>query len=142
MASSGAPLTIMAPISTMTQYTTNLTPNIVGDFPKDIGKITKVANGVIYFDGLQQVADPYGPNVSSANGLNGSFSNKAILDSQGRLLLVNPQPGTIGNLGLKSIDGPRSVSLDANLIKRLRITEKKEFEFRVDAINVLNHPNF
>jgi len=132
----------MAPISTMTQYTTNLTPNIVGDFPKDIGKITKVANGVIYFDGLQQVADPYGPNVSSANGLNGSFSNKAILDSQGRLLLVNPQPGTIGNLGLKSIDGPRSVSLDANLIKRLRITEKKEFEFRVDAINVLNHPNF
>src|SRR5207244_4795460 len=60
---SGAPLTITAPISTMTQSTTNMTPNIVGDFPKNIGKVTKVANGVIYFDGLQQIPDPWGTNV-------------------------------------------------------------------------------
>ena len=97
---------------------------------------------MLYFAGLQQVADPYGPNVTSLNGLNGQFSNKAIADSQGRILLVNPQPGTLGNLGLRWIEGPKNLSLDANLIKRVRITEKKEFEFRVDAINVLNHPNF
>ena len=29
-----------------------------------------------------------------------------------------------------------------NLIKRVRVTETKEFEFRVDAVNVLNHANF
>jgi len=29
-----------------------------------------------------------------------------------------------------------------NLIKRFRIHETREFEFRLDAINILNHPNF
>jgi hypothetical protein len=29
-----------------------------------------------------------------------------------------------------------------NLIKRFQIDENKEFEFRMDVINVLNHPNF
>lgn len=29
-----------------------------------------------------------------------------------------------------------------NGVKRFSIGEKKEFEFRVDAINVLNHANF
>jgi hypothetical protein len=28
------------------------------------------------------------------------------------------------------------------MIKRFRIQETKEFEFRVDVINILNHPNF
>ena len=38
--------------------------------------------------------------------------------------------------------GPPRLGFDANLIKRVRITETKEFEFRVDAVNVLNHPLF
>jgi hypothetical protein len=29
-----------------------------------------------------------------------------------------------------------------NLVKRVRIDETKQFEFRIDAINVLNRPNF
>jgi hypothetical protein len=29
-----------------------------------------------------------------------------------------------------------------NLIKRVRNAEMKDFEFRVDSVNVLNHPNF
>ena len=29
-----------------------------------------------------------------------------------------------------------------NLVKRVRLGERKEFEFRVDAIDVLNRPNF
>jgi hypothetical protein len=28
------------------------------------------------------------------------------------------------------------------VIKRLRISESKEFEIRVDTVNVLDHPNF
>jgi hypothetical protein len=118
------------------------TPNIVGDFPKSSGQVTKVSNGVVYFAGIQQIADPAGTSVSSLNGLSGSFSNKAVTDSQGRLLLVNPAPGTLGTLGLKWIDGPPALGMDVNLIKRVRITESKEFEFRIDVSNVLNHPNF
>src|SRR5438105_4082240 len=118
------------------------TPNIVGDFPKSMGQVTKVSNGVVYFSGIQQIPDPAGTSVSPLNGLSGAFSNKAITDSQGRLLLVNPAPGTLGSLGLKWIEGPPVVGMDVNLIKRVKIAETKEFEFRVDVSNVLNHPNF
>jgi len=40
------------------------------------------------------------------------------------------------------VEGPSRLGFDANLVKRVRITETKEFEFRVDGINVLNTPNF
>ncbi len=146
---SGAPLTITSPLwtftsaaSTTSASTTVTTPDIVGDFPKNAGKVTKVANGVIYFPGIQQITDPSMAGVTSTNGLNGQFSNKAITDSQGKLLLVNPVPGKNGTLGLKWVEGPPTVGFNANLIKRVRMTETKEFEFRMDVVNVLNHPNF
>ena len=43
---------------------------------------------------------------------------------------------------MKWIEGPKSFNLDMNLIKRVKLAETKEFELRVDAINVLNHPVF
>jgi len=140
--SSGAPLTITAPISTLTQATANSTPVIVGDFPKSMGKVTKVSNGVVYFDGLQQIPDPSRSGVTALQSTQGSFTNRAIADSQGRLLLVNPTPGEIGNMGLSWIEGPSRLLLDMNLIKRVRLSENREFELRIDAVNVLNHPNF
>jgi hypothetical protein len=143
---SGAPLTIVAPISTIWQTTNaavqNMTPDVVGDFDKNMGKVVKVPNGVIYFDGIQQITDPSAPGVTALNALSGAFNNKGIADSQGRLLLVNPAPGKVGNLGQKWIQGPPLLGFDVNLIKRIRLSETKEFEIRVDAINALNHPNF
>ena len=140
--SSGAPLTVSSPVSTIWESTVGMTPDIVGEFPKASGKVTKVANGVTYFPGLLQVLDPSGAGVSGLNGLSGSFSNRAITDADGRLLLVNPVPGKIGTLGQKWIEGPALVNFDVNLIKRVRITESKEFELRVDALNILNDPQF
>jgi hypothetical protein len=144
---SGQPFNITAAIGSLTQpvaavASSTSTPNIVGDFPKSAGQVTKLTNGVAYFPGIQQIADPSRANVSASNGLQGSFTNKAITDAQGNLLLVNPGPGQIGNMGLKWVEGPGQIRFDVDLIKRVRITETKEFEFRVDAVNVLNHPNF
>jgi len=76
------------------------------------------------------------------DGLNAGYSNKAIVGPNGQIVLVNPQPGEVGTLGLTTIKGPTSLSFDMNLIKRFRIHETREFEFRLDAINILNHPNF
>jgi hypothetical protein len=140
--SSGAPLTVTAPISTITQATAASTPNIVGNFPKSMGTVTKVANGVTYLPNFQQVNDPARASVSAQNGLSGSFSNKAIADANGNYILINPLPGQIGTLGPSWIQGPSFTDLDMNLIKRVKLSESKEFEFRVDAVNVLNHPNF
>jgi hypothetical protein len=139
---SGTPLSITAPISTVWQTATNNPPNIAGNFPKSSGQVTKVGNGVIYFPGIQQIPDPSLANVTALNGLSGSFSNKAIANAEGQLLLVNPVPGETGSLGLKWIEGPPLIGFDMNLIKRMTITEGKQFEFRMDVINVLNHPNF
>ena len=89
-----------------------------------------------------QVADPAGANVTALQSLQTQFSNKAITDSQGRILLQNPQPGQLGTMGLKWIEGPKNIGLDMNLTKKVKLSETKEFELRMDAVNVLNHPNF
>lgn len=139
---SGAPLTLTDSLGTFNQATTQATPMLAGPFPKSSGSVTKLSNGVTYFANLQQVTDPSVANVTSANGLNGSFSNKAIVNSQGQSVLVDPGPGQTGSLGLNYIAGPRTLGLDMDLIKRVRINETKEFEFRMVSTNVLNHPIF
>jgi hypothetical protein len=45
-----------------------------------------------------------------------------------------------GSLGQRWIEGPRKIGLDLNLLKRVRLTENKTLEVRVDAVNALNHP--
>jgi len=107
-----------------------------------MGKITKLANGVTYFDGFTQVQDPGFANISSSNGLNSAYTNKAIKDPNGNIILVNPQPGQIGTLGYGTIRGPKSLYFDMNLIKRFNVTDTKQLEFRLDVVNILNHPNF
>jgi hypothetical protein len=138
---SGAPLTLLSGRSTITGATT-ITPDIVGDFPKSTGGVTKIANGVTYFSNVTQVVDPDRANVTTLQSTQGSFSGTAIADAQGNLLLVNAPPGRHGNMGLNWIEGPANLGLDMNLIKRIKMAENKEFEFRLDALNVLNHPNF
>jgi hypothetical protein len=142
---SGAPLTITTGTGntgTQTISNVNAQPNLVGQLPKNMGKVTKVDNGVVFFDGFTQIEDPGIANVTTLNGLRTAYSNKAIVDPAGNIVLVNPQPGEVGTLGLNTIKGPRNLSFDMNMIKRFRIHETREFEFRVDVVNILNHPNF
>jgi hypothetical protein len=137
---SGDPLTVTS--STQTISNVNDLPNILGAFPKSTGKVTKVVNGVVYLNGYSQITDPYLSQVTSVNTLNTAFSNKAITDPSGNVVLVNPQPGQVGSLGLTYLKGPSSIQLDMNMVKRFPIHETMNFEFRVDALNILNHPNF
>ncbi len=59
----------------------------------------------------------------------------------GVIVLQNPKPGTQGNLGQYFFRMPGTWRFDANLSKSFRITETKSVQFRMDATNVLNHPN-
>jgi hypothetical protein len=145
---SGAPLTLTA---TGTQTISNVAaqPNIVAALPDNMGKVTKLANAVTYFNGFIQPTDPGKAGVTTANGLDTAYSNRAICQGTGTtctgpILLVNPQPGEVGTYGLTTLKGPKSLSLDMNMIKRFKLTESetKTFELRLDAINILNHPNF
>ena len=143
---SGAPLTITASGSTFTYASASIlspaqtTPVILANFPKSTGMVTPGANGANYFAGLKQIPDPAKAAVTTAQGLQNQFSKFAIADAQGNPILVNPAPGQLGSLGLRWIQGPSHVGLDLNLVKRVRVTERKEFELRIDAVNVLNTP--
>jgi hypothetical protein len=139
---SGQPLSLTTGLSTITNSSTDIVPNLTGSFPKSVGKVTYVSNGIQYFPGLKQIDDPSKSQVTALNATAGSFSNKAITDADGNLLLINPAPGSYGTLGLGWVEGPRDFKLDMNLIKRVRVDENKEVEFRINAINVLNHPVF
>jgi hypothetical protein len=57
-------------------------------------------------------------------------------------VLQNSKPGTQGNFGHSQLQLPRRQTLDANLSKSFRLTEDKTLQIRVDATNVLNHPNW
>jgi hypothetical protein len=146
----GAPLSFItgtavgAANGTQTISNVQAQPNLVGSIPKDVGQISKLSNGVFYFNGYTQIADPGIAGVTTANGLNTAYSNKAIAAPNGQVVLVNPQPGEVGSMGYTTVKGPRSLSFDMNMVKRFRLRGDgtTNFEFRLDAINVLNHPNF
>src|SRR5215813_4654782 len=50
--------------------------------------------------------------------------------------------GQFGNARRGAITGPRYAALDTGLVKFTPITERVNLEFRVEAFNLLNHPNF
>jgi hypothetical protein len=139
---SGAPLTITAgenPLGGGAQF-----PDIVGEFPRDIGKLAEsnVAGQRAYFSGLQRVNDPGRSAVTSANSLNTAYGRFAIADSSGNIILQHAALGQIGNMGQNWIEGLGTIGFDLNLLKRIRIGEMKTFIVRLDAVNVLNHPNW
>jgi hypothetical protein len=66
----------------------------------------------------------------------------AVADAKtGQILLQNPRPGTRGTLGRQSMENPGSWDFDANLGKTFQISESKSLQVRIDATNILNHPN-
>jgi hypothetical protein len=59
----------------------------------------------------------------------------------GVIVLQNPMPGAQGTLGQSTFEMPGTFRFDANLSKSIRISETKSLQIRMDATNVLNHPN-
>jgi len=55
-------------------------------------------------------------------------------------VLVNPKPGEIGTLGNRTLDSFGTFFLDGNIQKSFQIGERHQLSIRVDATNILNHP--
>jgi hypothetical protein len=53
-----------------------------------------------------------------------------------------PADGTFGNLGRNTFYGPSYEQIDFSVLKKTRLTEKKNLEFRAEFFNLFNHPNF
>ena len=52
---------------------------------------------------------------------------------------ARPCTGTLGNAGTDSLYGPRSFTTDATVMKNFALTERFNFQFRMDAFNLFNH---
>jgi hypothetical protein len=98
-------------------------------------------------DGIDQanLNDPAGQPGERPNLVSG-FSNDPIVGKVGEWF--NPsafalQPfGTLGDLGRNTLFGPKLVDLDLSLSKVTPIKENMNIEFRAEAFNIFNHPNF
>jgi hypothetical protein len=53
-----------------------------------------------------------------------------------------PLAGTFGNVARGSFIGPGFWNLDTSLAKKFNVTEQVNMQFRAEAFNVFNHPNF
>jgi hypothetical protein len=137
---SGAPMTITA---NPTLYG-NARPDIVGAFPAKDAKVTfagtPAANGSYWAPGAFKVVKDPQCNAIAAS-LQSLCSLNAITDANsGQVLLQNAAPGAVPTMGIGSIIGPGRWRFDANLSKSIKLTESKALQFRLDAADVLNHP--
>ena len=53
-----------------------------------------------------------------------------------------PLQGTFGNVSRGALRSPGLFMVDSSLLKKMRISEGLNLQFRAEAFNVLNHPNF
>jgi hypothetical protein len=118
---------------------------ILGELPD--GKVTMMSDGSLprYFATLTPGvagSDPGRANVTATNSLANFYTNRAIFDASGKPILVNPAPGQVGTLGIRTVEGPGRLILDMNLLKRVTVSESKDLELRIDVVNVMNHPVF
>ena len=51
-------------------------------------------------------------------------------------------PGTYGNIGRNSFVGPKFVNVDAQVSRLFPLHESMDLDLRLEAFNMLNHPNF
>jgi hypothetical protein len=53
-----------------------------------------------------------------------------------------PANGALGNLGRNTLRGPGLQDFDASLFKNWTVTQKTKLQFRIEAFNLFNKPNF
>ena len=139
---SGAPMSIAADSRTMAANSSQATPNLVGNLPKDFGEVTVNASGLVdYLGGLSRVRTT-GNFGADPDNLARDYTLRDVVDSSGNVILTHAAPGQAGNLGIRYLSGPGSLGLDVAMQKRVQITEGTSLTIRADAINLLNKPQW
>lgn len=96
------------------------------------------ASGLFPFEAVR-------PNVTGpvqvTGNINGWIANPSVFTSpcttSSGITTCSP-----GNLGRNTVIGPKFVNTDFSLIKNTKISERFNLQFRAEAFDVFNHPNF
>jgi len=146
---SGVPLTFTtgsgAPsgdIDTLSYLAAN-TANLSGGLPAGMSQVVQGNGFVSYFQGLSSQAATQ-PNFGGNTTLAGRFTNLQVVNSQGQVILSNPNPGTTGNTAyyLPGVRGPSLMALNASASKAFSIRENWTVTLRADAVNLTNTPQW
>jgi hypothetical protein len=134
--SSGAPANIVA----QNNLYANGVPDIVGNFDRHGQVFWKdgETNGNYFGGKYHKVKDPQCFTI--APSLQNACTLSAVADQNENIILQNPRPGTRGTLGQNVIELAGLWTFDTSLAKRIKISETKRLQFRLDAANVFNHP--
>jgi hypothetical protein len=130
----GVPITIVSNRSTLNNLNPALNPAVlVGmslDELRDNTGIYRTPLGVFFFnpDLLNITTDPVTGLINRVTFKNG--------------LLESAKPGQLGTFPRSGIDSPNFSQTDFSLIKRTRLFETMNMEFRAEFFNVFNQVNF
>jgi hypothetical protein len=138
----GAPITVLSERSSFNNFGGDNTPSATANIDKSLGQVLKTGNGVVYFNGIRQVTDPSVANMTTRQNIRSTSTLQALVDASGNMILRNTIPGELGNLASTFFTGPGSIRVDMRLAKTIRIKERKELQFTLDAENLTNTPNF
>ncbi len=73
---------------------------------------------------------------------NPELSNSTTLQWFNTSAFAFPAPGTFGNAGRNILDGPGYQNVNVSLLKNTALSERFNLQFRAEAFNLFNHPNF
>jgi hypothetical protein len=82
------------------------------------------------------------PNVLSDPDNGPHTPNQWVSANAFQRLTPEANPGQFGNEGRNAVRGPGFAVVDLSLFKNFAITESSRLQFRAEAFNTLNHPNF
>jgi hypothetical protein len=136
---SGNPLSITA----ANMLYGNGVPDLVGNFDYDSVGVKwdhGAANGNYFANGYTAVADPQCSSITAELRSACTLQAMALASDKTKIVFQNPKPGTRGNFGRNRIESPGEWTLDMAMSKGVRIKESVNFQLRLDANNIFNHP--
>lgn len=110
---------------------------------------TLVGNRPVLMSGIPLYL--YGPQYPGGRIINNTIPTAAQVAAAGcapltatnaKGALCTPLPGKFGNLGRNVLRGFGAWQLDFALRRQIKLTEKLDLQFRAEAFNIFNHPNF
>jgi hypothetical protein len=96
-------------------------------------------NVVLATTGTNGVGNTVRPNLIGPVQISG---NPAQWITNAATAFSVPAANSFGNLGRNAFYGPGFTNVDLALIKNTKITERVNVQFRADAFDLFNHPNF
>ena len=85
---------------------------------------------------------PNRPDIVPGVGVNLPRSQRTTQGFFNTAAFTEPAPYTFGNAGRNIVNGPGNNIFDMALHRRFRLRERGSLEFRAEAFNIFNHPNW